>query len=71
METGFGDIIITPNIGQYATKIGSDITIRIQPVNNVTSDYKSRLQIQTNELSSIIKLTINDNVREKGVLFLN
>ncbi|UPS90980.1 polysaccharide biosynthesis tyrosine autokinase [Bizionia sp. M204] len=71
VETGFGDIIITPNIGQYATKIGADITIRIQPVNNVTSDYKSRLQIQTNELSSIIKLTINDNVREKGVLFLN
>ncbi|MGY0392417.1 GumC family protein [Bizionia sp. KMM 8389] len=71
VETGFGDIIITPNLGQYASKIGTDITIRIQPVNTVTSNYKSKLQIQNTELSSVIKLTINDNVREKGELFLN
>ncbi|TYB76222.1 GumC family protein [Bizionia myxarmorum] len=71
VETGFGNIIITPNIGQYATKIGSDITIRIKPLAKVTSDYKTKLQIQTTELSSIIKLTINDNVREKAQLFLD
>ncbi|EGV44823.1 polysaccharide biosynthesis tyrosine autokinase [Bizionia argentinensis JUB59] len=71
IATSFGEIIITPNMGQYATKIGSNITIRIQPINAVTSNYKTKLQIQTTELSSVIKLTINDNVGEKAELFLD
>ena len=71
VNTGFGDIIITPNIGQYATKIGSNIKIKISPLTNITSDYKGKLQIETNELSNIIKLTINDNVKEKGQYFLD
>lgn len=71
VPTTFGDIIITPNIGQYATKIDSKIKIKISPINGVTSNYKSKLQIETNELSSIIKLSINDNVRQKAELFLD
>ncbi len=71
VPTSFGDIIITPNIGQYATKIGSNIRIKISPINGITSNYKAKLQIESNELSSIIKLTIRDNVKEKAQLFLN
>ncbi|WP_250436350.1 GumC family protein [Hanstruepera flava] len=71
VPTTFGDIIITPNIGQYATKIGSKIKIKVSPLNGITSHYKNKLQIETNELSSIIKLSINDNVRQKGELFLD
>lgn len=67
----FGNIIITPNIGQYAAKIGSKIKIDISPIDAVTSQYKSKLQIETSELSSIIKLTINDNVKNKAELFLD
>ena len=71
IPTTFGDIIITPNIGQYATKIDSKIKIKISPINGITSNYKNKLQIETNELSSIIKLSINDNVRQKAELFLD
>ena len=67
----FGDIIITPNIGQYATKIGSNIKINIVSINRVTSYYKGQLQIESSELSSIIKLKIRDNVKEKAQLFLD
>ncbi|WP_418509958.1 GumC family protein [Corallibacter sp.] len=71
VETGFGDIIITPVIGQYATKIGSNIRIKISPINKIASFYKSKLQISTKETSSIIKLTITDEVRRKAQLFLD
>lgn len=71
IPTTFGDIIITPNIGQYATKVDSRIKIEISPLSAITSAYKSKLQIETNELSSIIKLVINDNVKHKAELFLD
>lgn len=71
VPTTFGEIIITPNIGQYATKIDSKIKIKISPLNAITGNYKSKLQIESNELSSIIKLSINDNVRQKAELFLD
>ncbi|WP_223034499.1 GumC family protein [Hanstruepera marina] len=71
VPTTFGDVIITPNIGQYATKIDSKIKIKVSPLNGITSHYKNKLQIETNELSSIIKLSINDNVRQKAELFLD
>ena len=71
IETSFGDIIITPNIGEYAAKIGSNIKIRISPLNAVVGNYKKKLLTETKETSSVIKLTINDNVQEKASLFLD
>lgn len=71
VPTSFGDIIITPNIGQYATKIGSNIKIKISPTNKITSNYKTKLFIKSSELSNIIKLTTRDNVKEKAQLFLD
>ena len=71
IETSFGDIIITPNIGEYAAKIGSNINIRISPLNAVVGNYKKKLLTETKETSSVIKLTINDNVQEKASLFLD
>ena len=71
VKTGFGDIIITPNIGQYATKIGSNIKIQIIPLDAVSSAYKSKLLIETKETSSVIKLSIKDNVKDKAQLFLD
>lgn len=71
IETGFGEIIITPRIGQYATKIGSNIKIKISPLNGVVGRYKGDLIIETTEMSSIIKLSVNDNVREKAQFFLD
>ncbi|QRM90158.1 polysaccharide biosynthesis tyrosine autokinase [Lacinutrix sp. WUR7] len=71
IKTGFGDIIITPNLGQYAAKIGSNITIQISPISKVTGIFKGALRIETKEYSSIIKLSITNNNREKASLFLS
>lgn len=70
IPTSFGAIIITPRIGESATKIGSNIKIKINPLSSVVSKYKSNLIIGNKEMSSIITLTINDNVQEKASLFL-
>jgi capsular exopolysaccharide synthesis family protein len=70
IPTSFGAITITPRIGEYATKIGSNIKIKINPLSSVVSNYKSNLIISNQDLSSIITLTINDNVQEKARLFL-
>lgn len=71
IKTGFGEIIITPNLGQYAAKIGSNITIQISPVSKITGNFKKDLRIETKEYSSIIKLSISNNNKEKASLFLS
>src|SRR5690554_532591 len=71
IPTSFGAITITPRIGESATKIGENIKIKISPISNVATKYKTNLIISNQELSSIITLTINDNVAEKASLFLD
>ena len=71
ISTGFGDVIITPRIGQNAAKIGADIRIQISPLTSITGQYKGKLMIETKETSSVIKLSIKDFVKEKGQLFLD
>jgi len=71
IKTGFGDIIITPNIGQYKAKLGSNITVKISPIKNLIGRYKGDLVIETKEYSSIIKLSINNNNRYRAIAFLD
>ncbi|MCX7548378.1 polysaccharide biosynthesis tyrosine autokinase [Xanthomarina sp. F1114] len=71
IPTSFGAITITPRIGESATKPGANIKIKITPISKVVSKYKSNLIISNHELSSIITLSINDNVAEKATLFLD
>ena len=71
LKPSFGEVIITPRIGQYAAKTGSTITIKISPINGIIGHYKKSLRVETKEYSSIIKLSINDNVKEKARLFLD
>ena len=71
IEVKFGELTVTPNIGKYATKIGTNIKVKIIPVKKVTADYKGKLLVETKENSSVIKLSINDEVRDKAEIFLN
>lgn len=71
IDIGFSEIIITPNIGQTAVKIGSKIRIKLTPLKKVTNNYKSRLILESKENSSIIKLSLTDRVKEKAEDFLN
>ncbi|MDX1277181.1 polysaccharide biosynthesis tyrosine autokinase [Oceanihabitans sediminis] len=71
IKTGFGDVIITPGDNPEGKRIGANITIKITPINKVTSHYKKNLEIETKEYSTIINLAIKDNSLEKATLFLN
>ncbi|HLV14391.1 MAG TPA: polysaccharide biosynthesis tyrosine autokinase [Xanthomarina sp.] len=71
IPTSFGAITITPGIGESDFKIGSNIKIKITPIAKVVSKYKKNLIIANQEMSSIITLSINDNVGEKARLFLD
>ena len=71
IPTTFGAITITPRSGEFPNMVGTNIEVKITPINQVISKYKSNLIIASHEMSSIISLSINDNVAEKARLFLD
>lgn len=71
IKTGFGDIVIVPNIGNYAPKIGSNLKVSIKPLNSIVNRYKSSIQPSTSEGSSVVKLTLRDNNPTKAIDILN
>lgn len=71
IKTSFGDVIFTPNIDKHAPKKDENIIVKLKPVKAVASSYKKRLTIENPEHSSIVKLSIEDNLKLKSELFLN
>lgn len=71
IKTGFGDIVIVPNIGNYAPKIGSNLKVSISPLNSIVDHYQSSIQTSTAEGSSVVKLSLKDNNPTKAIDILN
>lgn len=71
ISTEFGDIVIVPNIKDYAPIIGSNLKISISPVNSIVNSYQSSIQSLTENGSSIVKLTLKDNNANKAIDILN
>ncbi len=71
VETGFGDIVITPNLDAYGTEQDSEIKVRISPLNFVVERYKNKIEVSSKEDSRILNLTINENIKGKGIDILN
>lgn len=70
--SSFGDIVITPNVENVNSLINKDFTIKITPIENKISFYKNEILIGSGgDKSSIIKLTLKDPIREKGVAIVN
>jgi capsular exopolysaccharide synthesis family protein len=67
----FGEFVITPNIGTYGSTPGSHIEISIRPVHSVVESYLSSIKINTTEKSNVIKLSLNESIKEKARLILN
>lgn len=68
----FGDIILTPNFEQPELKVGKSITVKITPLEKVASYYNKKIKITSiSPTSSIINLTLDEPVKEKGVDILN
>ena len=71
ITSGFGDFIITPNIGQYASVPGSSIKIKMMPVEHMVENYQTKLKVTTEKGSNIVNISINENLKDKGRLILD
>ena len=71
IKTGFGDLVIIPNIGKYAPVIGSNLKASITPVASIINKYQSKILVSTEDGSSILKLALEDNIPDKAVDILN
>ncbi|MFD2917705.1 GumC family protein [Psychroserpens luteus] len=71
VKASFGEFVLTPNIGIYGSSPNSFVEINISPVHSVVESYLSAIQIGTTEKSNVIKLSINQSIKEKARLILN
>lgn len=71
ISTGFGDLIITPNVGQYASEPGRNIKIQMSNVESCIENYQQKLNISTNKGSNIISISLTENLKEKAKLIIN
>lgn len=71
VNNSFGEFIITPNIGTYGSEVGANLEINIVPLETVVTSYLSKLKISTTEKSNVIKLSIQESIKEKARIVLN
>ncbi|WP_027126979.1 GumC family protein [Gelidibacter mesophilus] len=71
IKTGFGDLIIVPNTGKRSPSIGSNLKITINPVSSIVNKYQQLILASIEKESSVIKLTLRDNIPERGIDILN
>lgn len=71
INTGFGDIVIVPNIENHAPRIGSNLKVSISPVASIVNKYQSSILTSTQDGSSVVKLKLRDNNPQKAIDILN
>ncbi|SDR77211.1 GumC family protein [Winogradskyella sediminis] len=71
IKTGFGDIVIVPNIGNHSPTTGSNLRVSIRRISSVVGMYQSSLSISNGEKSSVVKLGLKDNIPKRAINFLN
>ena len=71
IETAFGGIVVTPNIGSYSPKTGSNLKISLIPIKSLVGSYRNKLKISADKGSAIIKIELKETVAQKAVDFLD
>ncbi|MEZ4796617.1 MAG: polysaccharide biosynthesis tyrosine autokinase [Flavobacteriaceae bacterium] len=71
IATGFGDIIITPNLGNYGSENGRYIKVKLTPVDDVIEKYIEKIKIQTTLNSRIIHFSLNESSHKKAEYIIN
>ncbi len=66
-----GDIVITPSVDDIESNEGKIIKIQITPVEVLVESYRNRLAISPSGTSSIIRISLNDPVKEKAKDIVN
>ncbi|MFK7813532.1 MAG: GumC family protein [Maribacter sp.] len=66
--TPLGEVVITPNLEDYEKWVSLDLKIQVRPVVEIAEVYKEKTSIlPADKGSSILHLSINDEVQEKGM----
>jgi len=71
VKMSFGEFVVTPNMGAYGSSPGSHVEINLRPVHSVVESYLSNIKISTSEKSNVLKLSLNESIKEKARLILN
>lgn len=71
INTFFGDIVITPNIGKFAPIKDSNYKIEIISIDRLVDSYQNRIMAGSEAGSSIVYLDLNDSNSHKAVDVLN
>ncbi|WP_298901904.1 GumC family protein [uncultured Psychroserpens sp.] len=71
VKGSFGDFVITPNIGTYGSEPGDYVEIHVRPIHSVVESYLSKVKIATTDKSNVIKLSLNESIKEKARLILD
>ncbi len=71
ISSSVGDIVITPSIDTIESYVGKKIKILISPVKLVAESYRGRLSILPMKNSSIVRISLNDPVKEKAKDIIN
>lgn len=71
IKTSIGDLIITPNLGNYGTQPNDQIKIKITPINQLVETYSGKIKVSNIEKSNILNLSLNENIKEKAEDILN
>src|SRR5690606_28013079 len=71
IETGFGGIVLVPNVGKYSPKQGSNLKVSIRPVSSMVDRYQSKILTSTELGSSVVHLSLEDNIPQRAIDILN
>ncbi|WP_456441542.1 GumC family protein [Psychroserpens sp.] len=69
--SSFGEFVVTPNIGTYGSSPGSYVEINLKPVHSVVQAYLSGINISTTDKSNVIKLSLQESIKEKARLIID
>lgn len=71
IATSFGDIIITPNLGNYGSRNGSYVKIELSPISAVIEKYIKNIEVKTTINSRIIKFSLKESNVNKAEHIIN
>ena len=72
IPSSIGNIEISPNVSDMAGIIGREYEISVRPVDFVAQQYQQKMLISiTNEISSIVSISLNDQVPQKAIDIIN
>lgn len=71
VPTEYGDFVISPNIDNHKPKTGSILRVDIVPVDRIVGSYQRNINVSNDKGSSIIKLSLKSNLKEKAADILN